>query len=63
MQVKTDEYSLPWDPKDEDQIDQNGSSIRVVEDGAFTISSTIIHGTSQKDKDTKIIMPYFLDPL
>lgn len=51
LEIESGEKNL----KDEGQTDQSGSSVRVVEDGAFTISSTIIHGTSEKDKETKAI--------
>merc|ERR1712223_861049 len=35
----------------EDGNDESKSSVRVVEDGAFTISSTIIHSNSSKEVD------------
>ena len=42
--------------KEEGQVDQSGSSVRVVEDGAFTISSTIIHSSSEKGEENKNIV-------
>ena len=45
----------------EDKISKNtgeseGSSIRVVEDGAFTISSTIIHSNSEQPENKKMVV-------
>ena len=48
LELKENDTEIP-----KDETDQSQSSVRVVEDGAFTISSTIIHSNSSTSKELK----------